>query len=255
MTTLYIAGPMRGLPEYNFPAFIDAAERLRKVGYAVLSPAESDLREGFDPKTGNHIRSIAEYMERDFAMIAQADGLAILPGAEHSEGTRREIFHALPLGKAVLSVDAWLAFTNPYTEPPESCARLFYGSATADSGETRVTDANTGGEKCRKLARFDLLPWDALWEAAEHFGKCGGNGTGPGKYEDRNWERGYAWSLSFGALMRHAAAFWTREDIDAASKSRHTAAMAWHALALLAFQKRGIGTDDRPEIGGADNGE
>src|SRR5690625_7397406 len=64
-------------------------------------------------------------------------------------------------------------------------------------GEVRVT-SDTGGQKGSKKARFDLIPVVPLWEVAEVYGK------GAEKYEDRNWERGYDWSLSFAALRRHA---------------------------------------------------
>src|SRR5579859_6699142 len=49
---VYLAGKMRGEPEFNFPAFLDAAEKLRDKGFAVHCPAEEELRMGFDPKTG-----------------------------------------------------------------------------------------------------------------------------------------------------------------------------------------------------------
>ncbi len=107
-------------------------------------------------------------------------------------------------------------------------------------GEVRITDPVTGGMKGQKPARFDLLPGDALALVAEHFGKGGA------KYEDRNWEKGYAWGLCFAALQRHVWAFWQGEDIDAETGSLHLTAAAWHALVLLTFATRGIGTDDRP---------
>src|SRR4051812_43551802 len=76
------------------------------------------------------------------------------------------------------------------------------------STEIRHTDPTTGGQKGVKLARFSLVPWDAVWKVAEHFG------VGARKYEDRNWERGYAWHLSYDALMRHLTAWWHGEDRD-----------------------------------------
>jgi hypothetical protein len=107
------------------------------------------------------------------------------------------------------------------------------------SGEIRAKDASTGGEKGRKPAQFALLPWDALWAVAEHYGR------GAKKYSPRNWERGYPWSWSFDALQRHLAAYWQGEDMDEDGQP-HLAAAAFHVLAMLAFSLRKAGTDDRP---------
>ena len=94
--------------------------------------------------------------------------------------------------------------------------------------EVRVT-SDTGGQKGSKLARFDLVPQDALWALAEAYGR------GAAKYDDDNWRRGYDWSLSFAAMQRHASQFWGGEDIDAETGSPHLAAVAWHAMSLLHF--------------------
>lgn len=103
-------------------------------------------------------------------------------------------------------------------------------------------DPTTGGEKGSKLARFDLLPYDALWQVAEQYGR------GAEKYASRNWEKGYDWGLAHAALQRHLAQFWNGEDVDEETGGLHLAAVAWHALALLTFQIRGIGTDTRPGV-------
>lgn len=105
--------------------------------------------------------------------------------------------------------------------------------------EVRVTDPKTGGQKGKKLARFDLIPPEALTALAEHFGR------GAEKYEDRNWERGYAWSLSFAAMMRHLWAFWGGEDIDPETGTPHIVCAMWHCAVLSTFTSRKIGTDDR----------
>jgi hypothetical protein len=123
--------------------------------------------------------------------------------------------------------------------------------------ETRVVDAETGGAKGVKLARFDLIPWSIIRELAEHFGR------GARKYDDRNWERGYKWSYSFGALHRHLEAFWARDDIDhdpslyvagEAHTTRHIIAVVWHACVLAWFSRYGVGTDDRPHDAERDDG-
>jgi len=113
-----------------------------------------------------------------------------------------------------------------------------------DAGsEQMMTDPNSGGSKGVKLARFDLMPPDALERVAEVYGRntksCGG------KYEDRNWERGYPFGWSFGAAQRHLWAFWHGEDTDPESGQHHLAHAAWHCLTMLAFVERGVGTDDR----------
>lgn len=108
------------------------------------------------------------------------------------------------------------------------------------STEERVVNPETGGAKGKKLARFDLLPAGPLTQVAEHYGK------GAAKYADRNWERGYDWSLSFAALQRHAWAFWQGEDFDPETGSHHLAGVAFHALALLEFGRTHRELDDRP---------
>jgi hypothetical protein len=41
---VYISGPMGGKPKLNFPAFNDAAKRLRTSGFYVVNPAELDRK-------------------------------------------------------------------------------------------------------------------------------------------------------------------------------------------------------------------
>jgi len=113
----------------------------------------------------------------------------------------------------------------------------------------------SGAEKGTKLARYDLIPAEALEELAKHYGR------GAVKYAPHNWAKGYEWSKSFAAMMRHAWAFWRGEDIDAETGSPHLAAVAWHALTLLQFRLTHPKYDDRPhtyateeETSDADNG-
>lgn len=131
------------------------------------------------------------------------------------------------------------ASESPADEWDRFSSALGLGSVGFD-GEIRVVDAETGGAKGRKLARTELLPTDALLAISEHFGR------GAAKYDDRNWELGYAWSLSYGALLRHLWAWWGGEDFDAETGSHHLDAVGFHVLALRANVIRDNGTDDRP---------
>ncbi|RAV17481.1 hypothetical protein DQP57_00190 [Mycobacterium colombiense] len=100
--------------------------------------------------------------------------------------------------------------------------------------EVRVT-SETGGQKGSKLARFDLIPAEILWEIAEHFGK------GAAKYSDSNWKKGYDWKYSYAACQRHLNSFWAGEDIDPETGTKHVVAAAWHCIALAWFM------DNMPE--------
>lgn len=91
--TVYIAGPMRGYPSHNFPAFHKAEQKWVSnpmIG-RVFNPARMDEQEGFDPSTiddsKEHLRSC---MERDINAILASDALVMLRGWEHSEGARVE---------------------------------------------------------------------------------------------------------------------------------------------------------------------
>lgn len=101
MRSAYLAGPMRGLPEYNFPAFHAAAADLRARGLEVFSPAERDIEEdGFDPKT-HPAQSMAYYMQHDLPAVCRADCVVVLPGWEDSQGASLEVYVAAALGKPV----------------------------------------------------------------------------------------------------------------------------------------------------------
>jgi hypothetical protein len=107
------------------------------------------------------------------------------------------------------------------------------------TNEVRIVDPKTGGEKGQKSERYDLLPFDALDELARVYGE------GAKKYDDDNWLKGYAWRLSYGALLRHVSRSLQGEDVDPETGCSHLAHAAWHCLTLLTFKKRGLGTDDR----------
>ena len=111
----------------------------------------------------------------------------------------------------------------------------------ATDEEVRVT-SETGGQKGMKLAQVGALDPSAILEVARVAG------FGAAKYERFNYLRGYAWSLSFDALCRHLFAWWSGEDNDPESGLSHMGHVGWHALALVAFEQRNVGTDDRPRV-------
>ena len=109
---------------------------------------------------------------------------------------------------------------------------------TIDNTEVRMT-SSTGGQKGSKLARFDLIPVGPLTELAKLYGK------GAEKYDDRNWELGYDWSLSYAAMQRHANLFWSGEDYDEETGAPHLASVIFHAMAMLEFMRTHPEFDNR----------
>jgi hypothetical protein len=105
--------------------------------------------------------------------------------------------------------------------------------------ETPVT-GNTEGKKGVKLARTDLIPVKMIWLLAEVYGK------GAAKYADRNWERGYEWSKSYQAAMRHLLQWWGGEQYDPDDGQHHLAAVIWHLSALIEFEDTHPELDNRP---------
>ena len=99
MRTVYLSGPMTGLPEFNYPAFHNAAQRWREAGWTVLSPAELDIQEG-------EALTWAEYLRRDLRLLLDCDAIAMLPGWEDSKGAALERHVAATLGLAVLDAAA-----------------------------------------------------------------------------------------------------------------------------------------------------
>lgn len=78
---IYLAGKMSGLPDFNYPAFIDAAAKLRAMGHTVLNPAENPV-----PPCG----SWAGYMRLALAQLVQCETIVLLPGWSESKGALLE---------------------------------------------------------------------------------------------------------------------------------------------------------------------
>ena len=110
---LYLAGPMRGIANFNFPAFHKAAAILREEGYHVTSPAEED-EDNFGASAFTDPHGLTVYSEAfslndclgaDLDYICnEADVVAVLPGWENSKGTKAEIATAEALGLEIIYV-------------------------------------------------------------------------------------------------------------------------------------------------------
>jgi len=106
---------MRGIAEFNFPAFYKAATMLRQLGHEVFNPAERDNKKhGVNIGEGNptgsieqaekeHGFSLREALAADLTWICvHADAIALLPGWEKSAGAQAELATGKAIGLEVI---------------------------------------------------------------------------------------------------------------------------------------------------------
>lgn len=124
MNKYYIAGPMSGIPQFNYPAFDAAAEVVRGQGHEALSPAEMDdeaTREAALASPDGNLNTFesdetwGDFLSRDVKIVAdESDGVVLLPGWSNSRGARLEAFIALTVQKPVfLFIDEELRLADP----------------------------------------------------------------------------------------------------------------------------------------------
>lgn len=114
---IYLAGPMRGIAEFNFPAFHACAGKLRAGGHEVFSPAERDIRvhgDAFskDNPTGDNAKAerdhgfnLREALADDLDWICRhADAIALMPGWGASKGANAEHATAAALGLEIIEL-------------------------------------------------------------------------------------------------------------------------------------------------------
>ncbi len=113
---IYVAGPMRGKPDFNFPAFKAAAAKLRAQGHTVFNPAERDeMIHG--PEVGKSATgdlrdaeskgfSLRDALKADCAWICDhGDAIALLPEWERSAGATTERALGITLGLKIIYLD------------------------------------------------------------------------------------------------------------------------------------------------------
>jgi hypothetical protein len=102
---VYIAGPMSGYLDYNFPAFHHVAAQLRERGMDVVNPAELNT----DPDTNK--ASTDPYgvcLKRALAGLLTCDMLVLLDGWELSTGARLEEMIARTCNMPVMKIQTLL---------------------------------------------------------------------------------------------------------------------------------------------------
>lgn len=82
MKKVYISGPMTGHKDNNYPAFFEAEERLKKMGFDVINPARNTPPE---PATWE------AFMRMAIKQVCDADAVVMLDGWRKSIGATTEV--------------------------------------------------------------------------------------------------------------------------------------------------------------------
>ncbi len=116
--SVYLAGPMRGIDQFNFPAFDAAAKLGRDKGWRVFNPAEHDRSCGFD-ETKNSLEGFDMRTAQiwDINAIMKSNAIALLPGWEKSQGASVEA-----------TIAGWLGLTYLDATTFEPFPTLLYGT-------------------------------------------------------------------------------------------------------------------------------
>lgn len=80
---LYLAGPMSGYPDHNFPAFNAETARLRALGYEIVNPAELNL-DVDRTQTPYDLWRIC--MRKDIHALIDCDGIILMKDWPNSKG-------------------------------------------------------------------------------------------------------------------------------------------------------------------------
>jgi len=103
---IYIAGPMRGLPNNNFEAFDEAEKRWQEAGWTVFSPAQLWRAIKYPTETVQDLENrerTSLAIQFDLACIHTCHAIGLLPGWKESRGTAVELALAQVLGLEIFN--------------------------------------------------------------------------------------------------------------------------------------------------------
>ncbi len=211
----YISGPMTGYPNFNAEAFDEAAVIVRESGWGAFVPTENDAEAGIILAgcDGTETFDFNKALAKDAMQVCLSDAVFVLPGWEKSRGARIEVTLAFGMKVPVY-----------YFETGEPIKRV-----PPLPGEL-VLPTGSSERKNIPLATGVLDYFPAALAAVAEVSKVGNDKHNPG--EPLHWARGKSMDQA-DCVARHLI---ERGGVDPDTGLRHTAQLAWRALALLQIE-------------------
>ncbi len=110
---IYVAGPMTGVAQWNRPAFVKAAERLREIGWEVTSPVEIADAFGSQKTIVTTPGLLDTVIDEELAQLTKCDAIYLLTGWENSRGAKTELLLALEKGMDVITERSGVVYKTP----------------------------------------------------------------------------------------------------------------------------------------------
>lgn len=151
----YIAGPMTGYADLNYPAFAEASRILRERGFGVVSPAELNPIE----------TAYEDAMRNDIRALIDCNHICMLEGWEKSKGATLEHHIATVMGLTIITLTQPTASASaptqsvpdafaPDTEIPEAKGSTHLIVALEKIADFNDTSASLFLEKYGNYSRF-----------------------------------------------------------------------------------------------------
>lgn len=111
---IYIAGPMTGIEDFNFPAFNTAAQSLIEDGWHVENPADHGVVLGAEWE---------DYLAYDLTRLGTCGAIYLLPGWQASKGATLEVHIAQALGMEIFTAKGAIEPSGNAGELPDTQTR------------------------------------------------------------------------------------------------------------------------------------
>lgn len=151
----YIAGPMSGYPEFNYPAFFAMENKLRDLGVTdILNPvyiANGETNHPYD-----------FYIRHSLGMLIQAQSIVMLNGWKGSKGAELEYHTAKTMGIPIFNQDLEPHVEEILTEDEinifEEAQKLILGARQAQYGSPKQNFTAIGRIWAALLSIPDIKP-------------------------------------------------------------------------------------------------